>query len=43
VYVLFLHQNGTVKAAQKISGTAGRGVLNDTDQFGISVAGLGER
>jgi FG-GAP repeat len=44
VYVLFLHQNGTVKAEQKISDTEGnfQGVLNNSDGFGISVASLGD-
>jgi FG-GAP repeat len=44
VYLLFLHPNGTVKAEQKISDTAGnsRGWLGDNDRFGCSVAGLGD-
>jgi FG-GAP repeat len=44
VYVLFLRPDGTVRAEQKISTTEGnfRGVLNTNDQFGISVASLGD-
>ncbi len=44
VYVLFLNEDGTVKAEQKISDTEGgfTGVLDDTDMFGASVAGLGD-
>jgi hypothetical protein len=44
VYVLFLAPNGTVKAEQKISDTAGnfQGVLDRFDNFGSSVAALGD-
>ncbi|MCP5028282.1 MAG: hypothetical protein GY929_18550, partial [Actinomycetia bacterium] len=44
VYVLFLNANGTVKAEQKLSSTTGglTGPLDDSDQFGISVAGIGD-
>ena len=47
LYVLFLNSNGTVKSSQKISSTEGglseSGVsLNNTDQFGISVAAVGD-
>ncbi|MEM9036561.1 MAG: FG-GAP-like repeat-containing protein [Actinomycetota bacterium] len=44
VYVLFLNADGTVKAEQKISSTAGDlvGPLDVEDQFGIGVAGLGD-
>ncbi len=44
VWVLFLNQNGTVKAEQKISDTAGgfQGKLDWVDQFGSSVASLGD-
>ena len=44
VYVLFLNADGTVKAEQKISDTAGglTAVLSDYDYFGVSVAGLGD-
>jgi hypothetical protein len=44
VWVLFLHADGTVKAAQKISATAGgfSGVLDNQDVFGWSVAALGD-
>ncbi len=44
VYVLFLNADGTVKAEQKISDTAGgfAGVLDDTDHFGWAVTGLGD-
>ena len=49
VYVLFLNANGTVKASQKISDTAGNftvgnagGTLDNSDLFGVSVAGLGD-
>ncbi|MFC1481593.1 FG-GAP-like repeat-containing protein [Candidatus Neomarinimicrobiota bacterium] len=43
-YVLFLNANGTVKSYQKISDTQGNftAVLDDFDQFGSSVAGLGD-
>ena len=44
VYLLFLNPDGTVKAEQKISDTAGglSATLDDNDQFGISVSGLGD-
>ncbi|MCP4960325.1 MAG: hypothetical protein GY925_13785, partial [Actinomycetia bacterium] len=44
VYVLFLNADGTVKAEQKISSTTGSliGPLDDSDQFGTSVAGIGD-
>ncbi|MCP4964672.1 MAG: hypothetical protein GY926_05510, partial [bacterium] len=44
VYVLFLNVNGTVKAEQRISSTTGglTGPLDDADQFGISVDGVGD-
>ncbi len=43
VYVLFLNANGTVKSHQKISSTqGGKGPLVDYDQFGASVAGIGD-
>ncbi|MCP4967240.1 MAG: hypothetical protein GY926_18665, partial [bacterium] len=44
VYVLFLNSDGTVKAEQKISDTAGglTTALDDTDYFGISVSGIGD-
>ncbi|MCP4963084.1 MAG: hypothetical protein GY925_27935, partial [Actinomycetia bacterium] len=44
VYVLFLNANGTVKAEQKISSTTGglTGPLDNTDYFGVSVAGIGD-
>ncbi|MCP4962436.1 MAG: hypothetical protein GY925_24595 [Actinomycetia bacterium] len=44
VYVLFLNADGTVKAEQKISSTAGglTGPLDDGDLFGFSVAGIGD-
>ncbi|MCP5027201.1 MAG: hypothetical protein GY929_13045, partial [Actinomycetia bacterium] len=44
VYVLFLNADGTVKAEQKISSTTGglTGPLDDGDQFGLSVAGVGD-
>ncbi len=42
VWVLFLDADGTVKAEQKISATAGgfQGTLDDGDAFGTSVASL---
>ena len=42
VWVLFLNTDGTVSSHQKISDTAGgfTGILDDDDQFGISVAGM---
>ena len=44
VYVLFLNADGTVKAEQKISDTAGglAAILDDTDEFGIAVVGIGD-
>ena len=44
VWILFLNSDGTVKAYQKISNTEGgfTGVLDDADQFGVSVAFLGD-
>jgi hypothetical protein len=44
VYILFLNSNGTVKAEQKISDSAGgfTGTLSDEDRFGWSVAGIGD-
>ncbi|MCP4963392.1 MAG: hypothetical protein GY925_29505, partial [Actinomycetia bacterium] len=44
VYVLFLNADGTVKAEQKISTTAGglTGPLDNSDYFGMSVAGVGD-
>ncbi len=44
VWVLFMNSNGTVRAEQKISDTAGgfNGVLDDHDRFGVSVANLGD-
>ncbi|NNL68490.1 MAG: hypothetical protein HKO70_00835, partial [Acidimicrobiia bacterium] len=43
-YVLRLNANGTVKAQQKISDTAGAlaAVLDNNDEFGTSVAGIGD-
>ncbi|MCH8806516.1 MAG: FG-GAP repeat protein, partial [Planctomycetes bacterium] len=44
VWVLFMNCDGTVKAEQKISDSAGgfAGVLDDTDLFGWGVAGPGD-
>ncbi len=44
VWVLFLNSDGTVKAHQKISATAGNfaGPLDTADRFGSSVTGLGD-
>ncbi|MEM9608233.1 MAG: LamG-like jellyroll fold domain-containing protein [Actinomycetota bacterium] len=44
VYVLFLDEDGTVRAEQKISSTSGGlvGPLDDFDRFGVDVAGLGD-
>jgi hypothetical protein len=44
VFVMFLAPNGTVKAEQKISDTAGnfQGVLINGNYFGTSVAALGD-
>jgi hypothetical protein len=44
VWILFLHADGTVKAEQKISATAGGfgGVLDPDDRLGASLAALGD-
>ena len=43
VYVLFLNADGTVKSSQKIAdNTGGFGSLANDDEFGFSVAGLGD-
>ncbi|MCH8345262.1 MAG: FG-GAP repeat protein [Planctomycetes bacterium] len=44
VWVLFLNTDGTVKSHQKISDTEGgfTGILDDHDNFGFSVAALGD-
>jgi len=44
LYILFLNSDGTVKSHQKISDTEGgfTGVLDNSDQFGNSVANLGD-
>ena len=44
VWTLFLNGDGTVKSHQKISDTVGgfTGVLDDFDQFGLSVASIGD-
>jgi len=44
VWILFLNNDGTVKAEQKISDTQGGfgGLLDDRDAFGSGVAGLGD-
>ncbi len=44
VWILFLNANGTVKSTAKVSDTAGgfTGVLDDNDEFGSSVANLGD-
>ncbi len=44
VWVLFMNPDGTVKAEQKISATHGgfAGALDDNDQFGQALAGLGD-
>jgi len=44
VWVLFLNTDGTVRATQRISDTAGgfTGVLDDVDLFGQAVAGPGD-
>ncbi|MEE9296259.1 MAG: hypothetical protein V3W34_15035 [Phycisphaerae bacterium] len=44
VWVLFLNTDGTVKSHQKISSTEGgfTGILDDGDEFGTSVASLGD-
>lgn len=42
LYILFMNADGTVKSTQKISDTAGSftAILDNSDEFGISVAGL---
>lgn len=45
VYILFLNNNGMVRSEQKISSTTGglgASSLSDSDQFGSSVASLGD-
>ncbi|MCZ6613019.1 MAG: hypothetical protein O6941_10330 [Planctomycetota bacterium] len=44
VWVLFLNTDGTFKSHQKISDTQGgfTGTLADSDEFGNSVAALGD-
>ncbi len=44
VWILFLNQDGTVKAHQKISDTQGgfHGDLDDVDEFGIRLTNLGD-
>ncbi|MGB5757987.1 MAG: CSLREA domain-containing protein, partial [Acidimicrobiales bacterium] len=44
IHVLFLNADGTVKAEQKISDTAGgfAALLDNSDEFGIAVAGIGD-
>lgn len=44
VWILFLNTDGTVSSHQKISDTAGGfgGILQDTDNLGSAVAGLGD-
>ena len=44
IWILFLNANGTVKAEQKISSTAGGfvGPLSNGDTIGVSLAGLGD-
>jgi len=44
VWILFMKDDGTVLSHQKISDTAGEftGVLTDEDEFGYSVAGIGD-
>ncbi|MCP3937739.1 MAG: hypothetical protein GY708_20500, partial [Actinomycetia bacterium] len=44
VYVILLNPDGPVKAEQKISSTTGgmTGPLDDNDQFGYSLAGVGD-
>jgi len=45
VYVLFLNADGTVSSEQKLSATEGglaSGVLDNSDNFGVSVAGIGD-
>lgn len=44
LWILFLHEDGSVRSQQKISSTQGGfgGVLDDQDRFGTSVALLGD-
>ena len=44
VWILALNANGTVKAQQQIGQGVGgfSGILDDNDQFGVSVAGIGD-
>lgn len=44
VWILFRHSNGTAKGIRKISDTEGgfAGVLDESDQFGLSSAPLGD-
>jgi len=44
VYILFIHQNGTVKNSSKISNTTGNfdEILDDSDVFGHSVSSIGD-
>ncbi len=44
VWILFLNNDGTVKAHQKISNTQGNfnGILDDVDRLGFSVASIGD-
>jgi len=44
VYVLFMKSDGTVKSFQKISDTEGgfTGILDNNDQFGFSIANMGD-
>lgn len=44
VWILFMNANGTVKSHRKISDTDGNfsGILDNDDNFGSSVAGLGD-
>jgi hypothetical protein len=44
IWILFMNTNGTVRAHQKISATAGgfAGVLDDFDNFGYSASPLGD-
>jgi hypothetical protein len=44
VWILFMNTDGTVQFTQKISNTEGgfSGILEDNDQFGAAVAGIGD-
>lgn len=44
VYICFMNTDGTIASYQKISDTQGgfTGVLNNADNFGVSVAGIGD-